>query len=280
MTMKTNETADALAARVKSFEDVSAKTVLDENTPICVRLDGKAFHSFTKGLEKPFDERFSNAMISTMNYLLEKTNAQLGYTQSDEISLVYFKAADYQQAYFGAREQKLASVLSSMATAKFNQEIFKHIPEKAETLAFFDCRVWNVPSLDDAADVFAWRQLDAVKNSISMAAHTNFSNQETLRKSSKEKIAMLTAIGVDWHAYPEAFKSGTYATRKLLELPLPETAPLIEGRNSCLRSVIENAHFPKIHRKENLSAFLFDAIFENHKRAVENKKANKKFKPV
>jgi tRNA(His) 5'-end guanylyltransferase len=278
--MKTNETADALAARVKHFEDVSAKTVLDENLPICVRLDGKAFHSFTKGLDKPFDERFSKAMISTMNYLLEKTNAQVAYTQSDEISLVYFKAADYQQAYFGAREQKLASVLASMATAKFNQEVFKNIPEKAETLAFFDCRVWNVPSLDDAADVFKWRQLDAVKNSISVAAHTNFSNQETLRKSSKEKIAMLATIGIDWHGYPEAFKSGTYATRKLLELPLPETAPPIEGRNSCLRSVIENTYFPKIHRKENLSAFLFDEIFENHKRSVEDKKANKKLKPV
>ena len=191
---------DAFGDKVKAFESASAKVVLDEDQPMCVRLDGKAFHTFTRGLARPYDKRLSDAMVETMNYLVEKTDARLGYTQSDEITLIYFKTAPHQQTYFGSRVQKLTSVLASMATAKFNHEVTKNIPEKADLFAFFDCRVWNVPTLQDAADVFIWRQDDAIKNSVSMAAYSKFSDKKLLGKSSKEKIQMLADVGIDWHA--------------------------------------------------------------------------------
>ena len=138
---------DELGDKLKALEMKYAGEKLDENLPICIRIDGKSFHTFTKGLKRPYDERLSNAMIETMNFLMDKSDARLGYTQSDEISLVLFKTASYQQGYFGSRVQKLTSILASMATAKFNDEVSKNISEKKIYYAFFDCRAFNVPSL-------------------------------------------------------------------------------------------------------------------------------------
>lgn len=270
---------DAFGDKVKAFESASAKVVLDESQPMCVRLDGKAFHTFTRGLARPYDQRLSDAMVATMNYLVEKTDARLGYTQSDEITLVYFKTAPHQQTYFGSRVQKLTSVLASMATAKFNSEVTKNIPEKADLFAFFDCRVWNVPTLQDAADVFIWRQDDAIKNAVSMAAHAKFSDKKLLGKSSKEKVEMLAEVGIDWHSYPEFFKSGTYAMRKhkLVEMP-PELKgkPGNEGKDHFLRSYVDNFHLKRLRHNEKVVETLFNPVFETHKEAVAERNSRKK----
>lgn len=277
----TNKKNDVFGDRIKELESASAKIVLNEEQPICVRLDGKAFHTFTKGLKRPYDERLSKAMIDTMNYLLEKTDARLGYTQSDEITLVYFKVANHQQSYFGARVQKLTSVLSSMATAKFNHEINKNISEKAESFAFFDCRVWNVPSLKDAADVFIWRQDDAIKNSISMAAHDQFGDKILIKKNSQEKKAMLLEKGVDWNDYPEFFKFGTYSMKKQKLVNLPEELKNKkgnEGKETFLRSYIDNFYLERLRNVQNVEELLFSPIFEMHKLSIaeRNKRKNKK----
>lgn len=270
---------DAFGDKVKAFESASAKVVLDEDQPMCVRLDGKAFHTFTRGLARPYDKRLSDAMVETMNYLVEKTDARLGYTQSDEITLVYFKTAPHQQTYFGSRVQKLTSVLASMATAKFNHEMQKNIPEKADVFAFFDCRVWNVPTLQDAADVLIWRQDDAIKNSVSMAAYSKFSDKKLLGKSSKEKIQMLSEVGIDWHDYPGFFKSGTYSMKKHKEIPMPDelkTKKGNEGKESFLRSYIDNFNLPRLRHQENVVDFIFQPIFDVHKESVVERNARKK----
>lgn len=270
---------DAFGDKVKAFESASAKVVLDEDQPMCVRLDGKAFHTFTRGLARPYDKRLSDAMVETMNYLVEKTDARLGYAQSDEITLIYFKTAPHQQTYFGSRVQKLTSVLASMATAKFNHEVTKNIPEKADLFAFFDCRVWNVPTLQDAADVFIWRQDDAIKNSVSMAAYSKFSDKKLLGKSSKEKIQMLADVGIDWHAYPDFFKSGTYAMKKNKQVEMPDdlkSKPGNEGKTHFLRSYIENFHLKRLRHNEKVVETLFDPVFKVHKEAVEERNSRKK----
>lgn len=271
---------DTFGDRIKELESASAKVVLDENQPICVRLDGKAFHTYTKGLKRPYDERLSKAMVDTMNYLVEKTDARMGYTQSDEITLVYFKTAPHQQTYFGSRVQKLNSVLASMATAKFNHEANKNIPEKADVFAFFDCRVWNVPTLQDVADVMIWRQDDAIKNSVSMAAHAEFGDKKILGKNSKEKIDMLKEVGIDWMAYPDFFKSGTYAMKKCKEMPIPEELKNKkgnEGKETFLRNYIDNFYLKRLRNVEDPVSFLFDPIFELHKETIkENNKKKQK----
>jgi tRNA(His) 5'-end guanylyltransferase len=208
-------------------------------------------------------------MISTMNYLVEKSQAKLGYTQSDEISLVFFKTEEHQNMFYAGRIQKLASILSSMATAKFNQEISKstEIPEKADDLALFDCRIWNVPTLYDAAEVFAWRQDDAIKNSISMAAYANFSHNSLQEKSSKTKIEMLAEKGIIWNDYPEFFKSGTYAKRTLVHVPMTEEMKQFtnnQGKDSFVRTDIENFYHERLSRASTpIDEILFQHVFEN-----------------
>jgi tRNA(His) guanylyltransferase len=274
-----NKKPDPLGDRVKAFESASAKVLLDENQPLCVRIDGKAFHTYTKGLERPYDERLSKIMIETTNYLVEKTDARLGYTQSDEISLVYFKTAPHQQGYFGSRMQKLVSVLASMATAKFNADIQLQIPEKKDAFAFFDCRVWNVPTLEDAAEVFIWRQDDAIKNAVSMAASAYYSHKFLHGKSSVDKINLLKDKGIIWQDYPDFFKSGTYSMRKHMEVVMDEemrTLPGNEGKEKYLRSYIDNFHLPRMRNMENPTAVLFDPIFAEHKMVIEEKTNRKK----
>lgn len=270
---------DAFGDRVKELESASAKVMLDESQPICVRLDGKAFHTFTKGLARPYDARLSKAMVDTMNYLVEKTDARIGYTQSDEITLVYFKTAPHQQTFFGSRVQKLNSVLASMATAKFNHEVNKNIPEKEDVFAFFDCRVWNVPTLQDVADVMIWRQDDAIKNSVSMAAHAQFGDKKILGKNSREKVEMLQEVGIDWMSYPEFFKSGTYSMKKHKRIPMPEELKEKkgnEGKETFLRSYIDNFHFKRLHHMENVVNVLFDPVFEAHKESIAERNSRKK----
>lgn len=270
--------SDKFGDKVKSFESASAKVLLDEDQPICVRLDGKAFHTFTRGLQRPYDKRLSDAMIETMNFLVEKTDARLGYTQSDEITLVYFKVATHQQTFFGSRVQKLTSVLASMATAKFNSEVTKNIPEKADLFAFFDCRVWNVPTLQDVADVFIWRQDDAIKNAISMAAHSKYSDKALFKKNSKEKIQMLKEAGIDWDSFPEFFKSGTYAMKKHKEVPMPEELKDKKGnigKDFFLRSYIDNFCLERLRFKEDLVNFLFEPIFSVYKESINQKLTHK-----
>lgn len=261
---------DPFGDSIKTVEHSFVKNALSEEIPIMIRLDGKAFHTFTKGLKKPYDERLSKAMINTMNFLIEKTNAQLGYTQSDEISLVYFKLFDYQQGFLGSRIQKLTSILASMATAKFNQEIATLIPEKANSLAFFDCRAWNVSSLEDAANVFVWRQEDAIKNAVSMAAHNTFSNKELFKKNTSEKIQLLSSKGIDFYNYPDFFKFGTFSRKKYTLVPIEEQLSNYSSNKNKThfeRGSIENYSLPKLFRNTSK-----DILFEDIIKLSINKK--------
>jgi tRNA(His) guanylyltransferase len=143
---------DDLGDRMKGYEMAEAGRMLIKTLPIMIRLDGKAFHTFTKGLKRPYDERLSTLMANTTKYLVEQTNALVGYTQSDEISLVLYSDDPLTQVYFDGRIQKLTSVVASMTTMYFNKFMASALPEKADKVALFDCRVWNVPTLEEAAN--------------------------------------------------------------------------------------------------------------------------------
>jgi tRNA(His) 5'-end guanylyltransferase len=254
---------DKMGDRLKYFEGIEAGRVLIPHLPICVRVDGRAFHTFTRGMKRPYDIDMSNSMIETMKYLVEKTNACIGYVQSDEISLILSDAKD---PMFGGRVQKLTSVIASMATAKFNQEIHKYYPDKP--LAEFDCRVWAVPSRTEAANTILWREYDAIKNSISMAARAYYSDKQCLGKNSDQKKEMLKEKNVDWDAYPGFFKRGTYARRITTQrkLTVEEISQLPERHNArqnpdllVTRSeikVIDN--MPYFEYVTNREAFIFD----------------------
>ena len=206
---------DDLGDRQKLYESFETERICMPRLPIMARLDGKSFHNFTKGLNRPYDERLTKLMVDTTKFLIEKTHAKLGYTQSDEITLMWYYPEKESNPLFGGKIFKLTSVLSSIATAFFNKNIGNYLTEKSDEYAFFDCRVWVVPNPIEATNVFLWRELDASKNSISMAAHTYFSHQKLQGKSGEEMQEMLfQEHGINWSSFPDLFKRGTFVRRE------------------------------------------------------------------
>jgi len=187
---------------------------LDPTLPICVRLDGRAFHTFSMGLPRPYDPRLAALMVDTTRCLVDETNARVGFTQSDEITMVLLRESEEATPYFGGRVQKLTSVLASIASVHFNRELPNYLPEKADRQPVFDARVWNVPSEDEAANVILWRELDAYKNGIAALALCHFSAKALHGLGRADMIQMLEDKGVDLSAYPRHLYNGTYVVRR------------------------------------------------------------------
>ena len=205
---------DVLGDRMKMYENATCGIRMLPKIPVIARLDGKGFSKFTKGLKRPYDERLANLMIETTKFLVKETNANCGYHQSDEITLVWYSDSYESKIYFDGRLFKMISDLAAMASVFFNRELPKYLPEKAHLMPRFDCRVFNVPTPAEAANTFLWRELDATKNSISMAAQHYYSHKELEKKNSSDKQEMLFQKGVNWNDYPSFFKRGTYIQRK------------------------------------------------------------------
>ncbi|MCB9766509.1 MAG: hypothetical protein H6739_42435, partial [Alphaproteobacteria bacterium] len=136
------------------------------------------------------------------------------YTQSDEISLIFYSDRSDRAIFLDGRIQKMTSILASMATAMFNAGLPDAIPEKEGRRALFDCRVWTVPTREEAANVLLWRELDATKNSISMAARAHYSHNALHGKSGAQMQELLWQKGVNWNDYPAFFKRGTFVRRE------------------------------------------------------------------
>lgn len=207
-------TEDTLGDRMKLLEQQEAGRKFLPLLPIMARIDGKTFHNWTKDLDRPYDGRFTNMMIETTKFLVEETGAKIGYTQSDEISLIYYSDTYESQIFFDGKIHKMNSVLASFATGFFNSIVQKYFEEK-RPLAYFDCRVWQVPTKMEAVNTILWRELDASKNSISMAARHYFSHNQLMNKTGSEMQEMMfKEHGVNWNDYPTFFKRGTYIQRR------------------------------------------------------------------
>jgi tRNA(His) 5'-end guanylyltransferase len=220
-TVKT-KTKDDLGTRMKGYESHQTTPRAMKRLPICVRVDGRAFHTFTRGLERPFDKGFAKAMVETCKFLVSQTHAKIGYTQSDEITLVFWDGSHKAEPLFGGKYFKLTSVIASLATGKFMSLIPEHMPSKVGKIPSWDARIFQVPDLSEAANLLLWRWIDARKNSISMAAQAYFSHKELHEKPSFERLTMLAGEGVLWDEYPEHLKWGTFIQRKVIERELNE----------------------------------------------------------
>ncbi len=209
---------DALGDRMKHYEMAEAGRMLLPMTPILMRLDGKCFHSFTKGLDRPYDVRMQELMWRTSMFLLRETGALCVYTQSDEISLAWYSPLYSSQIWFNGRVQKMTTVAAGMAAMYFNMHLSELLPSKAELppkrRPVFDARIWNVPTLTEAANYFLWREQDATRNSISMAAQHYYSDKKLHGKSCKQMQEMLHSKGVNWNDYPDGFKRGSYGRKE------------------------------------------------------------------
>ena len=216
--MKSNDTV-SLGDRVKSWESAPTGRNLQDHQTIMVRLDGRAFSSFTVGLIEPFDPGFRALMVVTARAVSNETQALLTYTQSDEITLALRENdPEGSHAYFKGRVAKILSCLASRATAVFNRHMPTYLPGKAniadKDLPTFDCRVWTVPTREDACDVFLWREMDARTNALEMVAQTYFSQRELEGKSNFAMKEMLSSRGVDFQKFREEYRRGTYLQRR------------------------------------------------------------------
>ena len=241
------DTSD-IAKRMKKYEYVT-RTHLIPKMPVIIRIDGKSFHTYTRGFKRPFDDILITAMQETMKYLCQNIQGcVLGYTQSDEITLVL---VDYKKieshSWFDYNVQKCASIAASMATMAFNKAFLdcvdlaydaaheKARQEKGEELsdeefdrldeefdvyysacgkAMFDARVFNLPK-DEVTNNIYWRQLDATRNSIQMVGQANFSHKELCDKSCNQIQDMLmTQKGINWNDFPVHKKRGSCCTKQ------------------------------------------------------------------
>ena len=266
----------SLVDRMKSYEDRESRRTTLPQLPILVRLDGKNFSSYTKGLRRPFDQRLSDLMIETTRYLVEESNAVVGFTGSDEITLVLYTNNPETQIYFDGRIQKITSILAAKASVFFNSKVAQYLPEKASSknLAVFDCRVWNVPSLEEAANAVLCRELDVNRNAISMAAQNLYSHKELQGKDSTKLIAMMAAKEVDFHHYPVCFKRGTYIRRVTTTAKFtPEEIDNLPPRHAARknpdlvveRSIITALTLPTLREATNKVDVLFsgaDPVYE------------------
>lgn len=184
--------------------------------PVMARVDGRAFHSFCRGMERPYDERMHTCMRETAMRLAQDTNARMAYTQSDEITFVWLIETPKGQIWFGGRHSKMVSQIAAQATLHFYRACERHMPEYAKKLPTFDGRVWQTPNLAEATNAFLWREWDAAKNSISAAAKTVYSDKELHGVSSLQKQEMLFQKGINWNDYPSFFKRGTYIQRRIV----------------------------------------------------------------
>ena len=221
-----------LHERMKQYEAVS-QTYLMRRTPVIIRLDGVAFHTFTKDFDRPYDEVFHTAMKGTTIYLVNNIQGcVLGYTQSDEISLVLqdYKKLD-TDAWFGYNVQKLVSVSAKMATARFNRLFNRYVSLlPAETSGRyreailenigFDSRCWNLP-FEEVNNYLVDRQQDAENNSINLLAQQYYSQEELDGiKSNELQNKLFTEQGINWNDLPYDQKRGYLA--------LPENGPINE----------------------------------------------------
>lgn len=261
--MGKKEEKDALGSRMKEFYENRAKTQLIRRMPVAIRIDGKAFHTFTKGFKKPFDFILMESMQETMQYLCKNMQGcVLGYTQSDEITLILI---DYKKltsdAFFDYEVQKVCSIAASMATMAFNR-IFENKVEDwtdhfyeswnrseedekyadellyaVEKGAMFDARCFNIPK-EEVANLVYWRQQDASKNSVSMAARAYFSHKELQNKNTSQMQEMLFSVhGVNWNDYPTACKRGACCIKGEKGWVIDTEIPIFKGEN---RAYIEN----------------------------------------
>ena len=231
---------DNLGMRMKNNYESIPKTRLMRRTPVAIRIDGKAFHTFTKGFEKPFDMVLIKSMQQTMKYLCENIQGCVfGYCQSDEITLIL---VDYQtlttDAWFDYEVQKMCSISASMATMAFNKFFTENVKnyirnimpniltplaeaymKASEKGAMFDARCFNIPK-EEVTNLIYWRQLDATRNSIQMVGQANFSHKELQNKSCNMIQDMLhEQKDINWNDFPTVYKRGTACikNRKIIE---------------------------------------------------------------
>lgn len=232
---------DELGDRIKGQYEDRTRILLPRRTYTIIRVDGKAFHTFTKNCEKPFDRYLMKVMDRTAIAMCEAIQgACFAFTQSDEISLLLTDfAKPGTNAWFDGNLQKMASVAAAIATANFNKEYYESTTgcKDMDVLALFDARVFTIPDPIEVENYFIWRQNDASRNSVQMAARAVYSHKALEGKSIPQLHDLLHAKGINWNNYTTGEKRGRVIKKQSYEVKVGDLeATHNEGRNVVTRS--------------------------------------------
>lgn len=233
---------DALGDRMKAQYEDRTRFFLPRRTFTILRIDGKAFHTYTRGLDKPFDKGLTDDLdAAIISMLPELQGSVFAYAQSDEISILL---TDFEtpstSAWFDGNLQKMTSVAASIMTAEFNTVRTRRAQTELASLtttgearefghrfqnAYFDCRAFTVPDRTEVMNYFRWRQQDCVRNSVSMVAQANFSHKELQGKGQSELHELMHSKGINWATdFSDANKNGRLITRESYLTPVPPEA--------------------------------------------------------
>ncbi|MBC7863773.1 MAG: tRNA(His) guanylyltransferase Thg1 family protein [Bacteroidia bacterium] len=215
---------DTLGDRIKTFYEDTTRHFLTRRTYTLIRADGKAFHTYTKDLKRPFDDEFMKNMDETAEFLCKNImGAKFAFVQSDEISILL---TDFEeigtQAWFDGNIQKIVSVAASMATAKFNEL-------RPGKIALFDARVFQIPQKIETENYFIWRQQDTTRNSISSVARSLYSSKQLFGKKNEELQEMIFQKGSNWNDFAPRYKRG-----RLIEKQHYEKEGAIRSKWNCI----------------------------------------------
>lgn len=271
--MKKDKKTDTqtLGGRLKGYE-AEYESYIEPTKHIIIRIDGHHFSKYTKGLNKPYDNILSRAMIETTKDLLERFDAYTGYTQSDEITLflpslkdvtvdnrkkkthkIHKRIREDWTHSFGGRTQKIASLAASFTTMSFNKHFTKLVREVDDDMmddtylwkvsekvgnAYFDARVFGVDSDDEVVNSFLWRYRDCIKNSKSMFAQSVCSHKQLLNLTGEQQITKaLEVSGKDWNDVKECYKYGVFVKKELYEKKIDKNTTTFHNRGITIETV-------------------------------------------
>lgn len=223
---------DALGDQLKAVEAASQHAVRPDQFMV-VRVDGRAFHSYTRGLPRPFDTTLMDDLdAATVALLGDMSATAVAFTQSDEISVVAAPTANPGFAHwFGGRTDKVASIAASVVTATFNQR-------RPGRLAHFDGRVFGLDTAAEVTDYLEWRAADARRNAISMLTQDQFTHRELHGRSTRARVEMLATVGVNLDLVHPGFRLG----RLFLRETEPKTVTFTHKRTGETHTTIVDGH--------------------------------------
>jgi len=252
---------DDLGDRMKAYEAQETSRKFMPLLPVVARLDGRCFSNFTYTMDRPYDVRMIKTMQETAERLVKETGADIGYTQSDEITLIWNNNSLTSQVFFNGKIFKLISLAASLGTVYFNRFATNNMPGlMVDKAPVFDCRVYQTPNLMEAYNSLIWREQDAIRNSVQSLARSKFSHKECHRKNCKTLKTMLLTKGINWHDYPTSYKCGTYYAKRRITRPytdsevtsLPSGHPAKQDPEfSVERSVVQKLDLPAMSSISN-----------------------------
>lgn len=210
---------DKIGDRMKENYENRTRISLPRRSYTLIRIDGKAFHSYTKGLVRPFDDGLIEDMDTTAIYLCKNImGAKFGFVQSDEISILLTDFEDSgTQSWFDSNLQKMCSVSASQATRSFNEARLRRYGIEAMKWAEFDSRVFQIPQKVEVENYFIWRQQDTTRNSISSVAQSLYSSKELNGKNTDEQQELIFQKGINWNDYKPKYKRGRMIVKETYE---------------------------------------------------------------